>query len=342
MQKSFLLFSCIAVCWLLSCSPKYSQHLNKYIEEKDVAASPDYSNLFYWAAHPDKPDPSDSLPGFLRTKAVKDSSSDVFFLHPTTLTSREDSSWNASFSDAAINAKTDYSSILYQASAFNEFRVFAPRYRQAHLRSYYTIDTAAKVAFDLAYEDIRNAFQYYLDHENKGRPIVIASHSQGSTHAQRLLKEFFDKPVADKKLVAAYILGMYIPGDYFTHLKPCSNASETGCFVGWRTYKKGYVPDFVVKEKGTGVVVNPLTWTTAEDYAGYPLNEGGVTTDFKHLRKGIADAQIHGGILWITRPRIPGSRFLKMKNFHVGDVNLFYMNIRKNVRDRVQAHKLQN
>ena len=39
--------------------------------------------------------------------------------------------------DQSLNAKTDYSTILYQASAFNEYRVFAPRYRQAHLRSYY-------------------------------------------------------------------------------------------------------------------------------------------------------------------------------------------------------------
>ena len=339
MQKSFLLLGCMSLCWLLSCSPKYSPTVTQTTVENDVAEIPDYRNLFYWAAHPGKADPSDSLPRFLRTTSVRDSSADVFFLHPTTLTSREDSSWNARLSDAAINTKTDNSSILYQASAFNEFRVYAPRYRQAHVRSYYTNDTAAKIAFDLAYEDIRNAFQYYLDNENNGRPVVIASHSQGSTHAQRLLKEFFDKPVADKRLVAAYILGMYIPGDYFSYLKPCSNAGETGCFVGWRTYKKGYVPDFVLKEKATGIVVNPLTWTTEDAHAAYSLNKGGVTTDFNRLRRRIADAQIHDGILWITRPRITGSRFLKMKNFHIGDINLFYMNIRENLRERVQAHR---
>jgi hypothetical protein len=329
------------MCWLLSCSPKYSKYVTQYSSGNKAAGEPDYRDLYYWAAHPYKADPSDSLPRFLRNSTLKDSTVDVFFLHPTTLTSREDTLWNAVITDAAINAKTDYSSILYQASAFNEFRVFAPRYRQAHLRSYYTVDTAAKIAFDVAYQDIKNAFQYYLDKENGGRPVIIASHSQGSTHAQRLLREFFDKEVPDKRLVAAYIPGMYIANNYFTHLKPCADATSTGCFVGWRTYLKGYEPEFVTKEKGTGLVTNPLTWKSTDDYAAYQRNKGGVTTDFNNLRKGISDAQIHNGILWINRPRIPGSRFLKMRNFHVGDINLFYMNIRENLRERVKAHRMK-
>ncbi len=41
-------------------------------------------------------------------------------------------------------------------------------------------------AFDLAYEDLKTAFENYLKHYNKGRPIIIASHSQGSLHALRL------------------------------------------------------------------------------------------------------------------------------------------------------------
>jgi len=56
---------------------------------------------------------------------------------------------------------------------------------------------------ELAYQDVKTAFEYYLKNWNQDRPIIIASHSQGSVHAQRLLKEFFeDKPLA-KQLVAA-------------------------------------------------------------------------------------------------------------------------------------------
>lgn len=153
----------------------------------------DYGLLSSWAAHPWKQDPSDSVPQPLRKDYHADSSVDIFFIHPTTYTNPEKQfGWNAPVDDTALNNKTDQTTILYQASIFNEAgRVFAPRYRQANLDAYFTEDTvAAMAAFDRAYEDVKAAFQYYLEHYNNGRPIIIASHSQGTTHAKRLLKEF--------------------------------------------------------------------------------------------------------------------------------------------------------
>jgi hypothetical protein len=323
---------------VISCSPKYSTGKSS---RATIAATPgvaDYGNLYYWAAHPDKQDPSDSLPLPLRDKVIKDDRADVFFIYPTSFTSRSDTGWNASLTDEVINNKTDYSSILYQASAFNEYRIFSPRYRQAHIRSYYTKDEKAKAAFDLAYADVKAAFEFYLKQYNNQRPIIIASHSQGSTHAQRLLKEFFDGQPLKEQLVAAYMPGMYIPPNYYSNLKMCQDSTSTGCFVGWRTFKRGYLPDFVQEENGSCLVTNPLTWTTTKDYAPYKLNSGAVTTQFNRVRKGVTDAQIHEGVLWINRPHIPGSIFLKMKNFHIGDINLFYMNIRKNLRTRANTY----
>src|SRR6266700_2123880 len=182
----------IFFCAVTGCSPKYGQFTGRYTFTAHTGV-PDYDNPDFWASTPFKHDPSDSIPVPLLKDALTDSSVDVFFIHPTTFTDMDNPAWNAAIDDAAINAKTDYSTILYQASAFNEFRVFAPRYRQANLRAYFTKDTgAAKNAFDLAYADVRSSFQYYLDHYNNGRPIIIASHSQGTTHALRLLKEFFE------------------------------------------------------------------------------------------------------------------------------------------------------
>ena len=327
---------------MLACSPKYAQYAAHYSFEKK-SGTPDYGSLNYWAAHPDKKDPSDSVSISLSQSTIQDTVADVFFLHPTTLTSYDDTSWNADINDANLNAKTDYSPILYQASVFNECRVYAPRYRQAHIRAYFSSDTIAnKKAFELAYEDIKTSFQYYLDHFNNGRPIIIASHSQGSTHAQRLLKEFFENKPLKNKLVIAYIIGMYIPNTYFQDLKICSDSLQTGCIAGWRTFRNGYEPDFVIKENNSGWVTNPLTWTTTDAYASYKFNKGGVITNFSKLHRGIADAQIHDGVLWINRPHLPGSFLLRMKNFHVGDINLFYLNIRQNVRQRVNAYSKLN
>jgi len=329
----------IVVLFFAGCTPKYSQYIAGY-ETTTASPQPDYSNLYYWAAHPWKKDPSDSIPQPLRQQYALDSTADVFFLYPTTFTDYGNPNWNANVNDAAINAKTDYSPILYQASVFNEYRVFSPRYRQANIRAYFTTDTArAKAAFDTAYADIKNAFQYYLDHYNNGPPIIIASHSQGSTHAQRLLKEYFDNGPLKKQLVAAYVIGMYIPGNEFTSLKMCSDSLQTGCVCGWRTYKKNYEPDFVTKENGTGLVVNPLSWTTSNDYAKNSLNEGSVLLKFNKIEKHVTDGQIHNGILWIDQLHLPGGFLIRRRNFHVGDINLFYMNIRKDVKRRVKKYQ---
>jgi Protein of unknown function (DUF3089) len=322
--------------FLVGCAPKYSQYISQY-KTTAINTVPDYSNLYYWAAHPWKKDPSDSVPKPLRDGYRIDSSADVFFIYPTTFTDEKATRWNADINDPAINAKTDYSPILYQASVFNEYRIFSPRYRQAHVRAYFTSDTAnANAAFNLAYQDIKTAFQYYLDHYNQGRPIIIASHSQGSTHAQRLLKDFFENTPLQKKLIAAYVMGMYISNRAFSSLKICSDSLQTGCVCGWRTYKKDYEPDFVVKENGTGLITNPLTGTTSDDYADRTLNKGSILLKFNTLKKHLVGAQIHDGILWIGRLHLPAGFLIRRKNFHIGDINLFYLNIRDDVRRRVK------
>ena len=111
--------------------------------------------------------------------------------------------WNADIDDVALNKKTDNTTILYQASVFNEdCRVFAPRYRQANFNAFFTNNkVVTDKAFELAYEDIKTAFEYYLEHYNQGRPIIIASHSQGTLHAGRLLKEYFEGKPLQKKFI---------------------------------------------------------------------------------------------------------------------------------------------
>lgn len=304
-----------------------------------ATANPDYSNLNYWAAHPWKTDPSDSIPKPLRKNFVKDSLVDVFFLHPTTLTDKNDSSWNANINDAAINAKTDYSSILYQASVFNQScRVFAPRYRQAHYRTFFIDEKAAAPYFDLAYEDVKAAFEFYLQHYNGGRPIIIASHSQGTKHAARLLKEFFEGKMLQNKLVCAYIIGLPIPQNYFTTIPACNNAKGTGCIVSWRSFKNGYTePNFVAKENFKAVIVNPLTWTNDTLPITASHNKGGVLLKFNKVVPKVVSAQIHGNVLWSSKPNVPGKILFNKKNYHAGDINLFYLNIRENVRERIGA-----
>jgi hypothetical protein len=328
-------FLVIFLLFLVSCN-KYKPYQSQF-NFKSENSKPDYSQLNYWAAHPWKWDPSDSVPTPLRNQ-VRDSVVDVFFLHPTTHTKKKTSNQhNAAIDDPYINAKTDYSTILYQASAFNEqSRVFAPRYRQAHIKVFFKKQQQeTEKIFDLAYEDIRTAFEYYLQHWNNGRPIIIAAHSQGSKMAERLLKEFFEDKPLKNKLVVAYLAGWPVPRDYFSSLKMCEDSIQTGCLCSWRTFKKGYVPYYLKKENGNSYATNPLVWATSNEYVSRKANKGSVLKNFNKIYKYTTDAQISNGLLYTRKPKFPGSFLYISRNYHIGDINLFYINIRENVKQRI-------
>lgn len=335
---------CFFTVLLFGCNNGYHKYVSQY-RMPPAATTPDYSNIDYWAAHPYKKDPSDSIPKPLRKQYAPDTAVDVFFIHPTTYTDDKRAwGWNAPIHDAELAAKTDYSTILYQASIFNEAgRIFAPRYRQANLGAYFPVtaaDTAEAVkAFETAYEDVKAAFTYYLKHFNNGRPVIIATHSQGTTHGKRLVKAFFDGSPLQQQLIAAYLVGIPVEENWFTHIKPCSTTVQTGCVVSWRTFKQGYKPDYVWNEKEKAIVTNPLTWSSTDTLASRQENKGGVVTSFNRLVKKVAAANNAHDVIWTHKPRFFGNIFFTTKNYHIGDYNLYYLSVRENVKNRVKAYK---
>lgn len=306
---------------------------------------PDYNHLEDWAAHPWKWDPSDSVPAPLRNDYHKDSLADVFYLYPTSLTSVTDKRWNAPINDDKINHKTDYTALLYQASAFAEkCRLFAPRYRQAHLKSYFTpyADSSA-AAFEFAYQDVKAAFLFYINHYNQGRPFIIAAHSQGTTHALKLIKELIEGQPLQQKMICGYLIGMPVPETYFTGIPVCPSDTSTNCFVSWRTYQQGFIePLFVAKENFKASVTNPLLWSTDTSYADRKYNSGAILRNFNKKVPGVVDAKIHGNILWVSKPKFFGNILITSKNYHIADINFFYSNISENVKKRINSYLLAN
>lgn len=332
-MKKLLLFVLLLAT---ACNTTY-QFSN--LNDNGVPMAPDYSNPDHWAALPTKEDPADRTPNGTITDNQATAKADVFFLHPTIYSGkRGDQPWNGAIDDPKLNKDVDESTILYQASVFNGAgKVYAPRYRQAHISAYRTQDRqAAERAFALAYQDVRRAFEYYLEHFNDGRPIIIASHSQGTTHAKTLLREFFDGNPLQKQLVAAYIVGIPVEGDYFEELKPCDSPTETGCFVTWRAWRKGYTPSYHQADNNI-IVTNPLTWTRDTTLAPKELNQGGVLRNFNKIHPNLAEAQVHDGLLWLERPKFPFSFLLRNPNYHIADYNFYYLNVRQNAMERVEA-----
>ena len=332
---------------LLSFGFLYASHANaqRYCNPTRFSLSlcppaPNYAQLEHWSALPSKKDPSDDCPRGLKNNQTN-APADVFFIHPTTYTEKPETEflWNQDLRDASLNKVVDESPMRFQASAFNAAgKIYAPRYRQAHYSVFLTPHKDdKKAALDTAYNDVEQAFLYYMAHWNQGRPIIIASHSQGTIHAARIIKEHILGTPLQQQLVATYLVGMPVPYDSLPGLPACANDSATGCFVSWSTYQRGYIPPYYPLALERAVCVNPISWELNEEYIDKSKQAGAVLKPFSNTLPKICDAQVHGGILWITKPKFPGSRFYTDPNYHIGDINLFYLDVRKNAVKRVNA-----
>jgi hypothetical protein len=335
-KYSFLL---LIIC-LYSCSSSYNVRYD--FKEIPKHKKPDYSNQANWSALPFTKDFADEVPNAELEDLQSESKIDVFFIHPTTFLDEKSPEWNASTQDSIINHYTDYWAIRHQATAFNNVgRIFAPRYRQAHIKSYYHLDKGGREAILYAYEDVKRAFEYYLENYNEGRPFIIASHSQGTTHASFIIRDFIDKTELRNQLVAAYLVGMSVDKNTFTNIPPCQNADETGCFVSWQTYSDGYLPDdHFNKYRKNAFVVNPITWTTEEEYSNFEDHKGILMYNFKTVYKKSVKAKINTkkNIVWIKQPKVPFAFLKKMTNYHVADYNLYWFNIRENAANRTKHY----
>lgn len=305
----------------------------------DAAAqppAPDYADGKNWSALPFRADAADALPKSETWLNDSLKEVDVFYVHPTLY--MKGKTWNADLSNKKLNKKIDEKPVHYQASVFNaSCRVYAPRYRQAIIDVFYENKSTpddSRNALEFAYGDVKRAFEYYLHNYNHGRPIIIASHSQGSFHARKLLQEFFDTTSLKNRLVAAYIIGMSVNEAMYERIRICENEYQTGCFVGWISYKTGHEPDnkFFFNSQN----VNPVSWTTDTAPVDKARSKGAVVLNISKKRAQACATQVaaNPGVLWV-KTKAPLVRY--MKNLHIVDYNLFWYDIRENVRTRISA-----
>jgi hypothetical protein len=299
-------------------------------------SNPDYSKSISWAALPWINDEGDKVPKNSMLKNMQDSSlADVFYIHPTTYYNIY--STNANLLNRALNKITDETAVRMQASVFNaSCKVYAPRYRQAALQNFFRKDQKRSIdAFDIAYEDVKAAFEFYLKNYNKGRPIIIAGHSQGSMHGERLLKEFFDMKPLKEKLVAGYLIGYGIVPKTFKNIPVCNSFSQTGCVLSFNTFGWESMPKNNLYQDA--ICVNPISWKSDEIFVDKKKHKGAAPKSFDRIDSELVGCKCNKGVLWITDPGKTDYMFMAGKNYHIFDYNLFYLDIRENVTQRVIA-----
>jgi hypothetical protein len=319
--------------------------------------APDYANPRAWAALPGRPSgadvvPPDSVDRLAGTRA------DVFFVHPTTYMAFL--AKNARYDEPGTTREgLDFNVLRFSAAAFNACcRIFAPRYRQASIASFVAPGPLSLVTFDLAYSDVARAFDYYISHYNGGRPFIIASHSQGSLHAMRLLQDRIIGTPLQRRLIAAYLIGWAIPEDVERVGQPvCRSALQSGCVISWNSVTPTQTLDFMrdravlwldgryqLLADQEVVCVNPLTWTkdgaapATANLGSLPPPKPGepMEAPIPQLTGAVCkDGVLHVSLTGELRQNVGYDP--NFGSFHKFDYNLFYMNIRRNAMERVAA-----
>lgn len=320
---------------------------------KDSLEAPNYGNPRTWALHPKfnklkawplgygpMPDPvaHPLHPAIIPVEEAQPLA-DVFFIHPTTHRGLGEE-WNAGWDNEVAQAIADAWPLQHQASVFRGCgRVFAPRYRQAHLRTFYLGGSDGLAALDLAYSDIKRAFQWYLEHEDKGMPLILAGHSQGSHHLIRLLVEEFDghdKHQLANRLIAAYLPGMQVNPAQFSTLRPMKDPREIGGYLTWMTVAKGHYPDYYKPAFKQNPTINPMTWNDLQEFSSFKAHQGVLNRKMQLRYARTIRAAPVDGLLWIRPLQMPLGSILGLSDWHIADYNLFWANIRNNAESRVR------
>lgn len=134
---------------------------------------------------------------------------DVFFICPTVYAGDENT-FNMSLEDEETKESFLGAINMEKGIYDEECRFFAPYYRQAALNVYEMEIADREQYLEIAYEDVKTAFEYYMEHYNDGHPIVLAGFSQGADLSIRLLKDCFANEDTNKLLVACYAIGWSI------------------------------------------------------------------------------------------------------------------------------------
>lgn len=331
MKRVFKLLGALALI-LVVAAFYLTRPLPPFDESKQPQA-PDYAMERNWIALPFQEDVTDIYPENETT--VHDSLKlvDVFYIYPTMY--EFGSNWNADVNSKFYNTLIEQLPVKYHASIFNRVgRVYVPRYRQICQSCFGDTTGSKEKAVELAYSDVKRAFEYFLTHYNQGRPIILAGHSQGTMHGRRLMKEFFDHSEMKSRLVCAYFAGNPIFREDYEWLQPCPDASATECYVAWSTFKEGYSNEDMEGRLRGNVCINPVSWTT--DTARARTN-GSILYNIESGKRHSTEVRIFNNGL-----RVKSNSFLMNREnpmiMHTFDFNLFWHDVRENAALKVETY----
>ena len=321
-----------------------------------------YASDALWLARPDAQgrrradDASGLLPDGWIEPPAPPSRAAVFFV-PTT-TSFASHHWNDSL-DERDGRDSRVRSRLFlglMASPFNRSQIWAPMYRQAVIGVFLSPTPSARAAIDVAYGDVRQAFEAFLAAQPADRPIILAGHNQGALLLLRLLHEHATDRAFAARIVAVYAIGWPVSRSEIerqTGIAPCTGAGQAGCLISYFSFAEpADTRQLDVAMRNFRMVTsrpaaqsylctNPLTGGAAPT-APASANRGALVPN-----SGMTAGRLVGqlvparcderGLLMIGKPLDLGGYVLPGNNYTAYDIPLFWANLRADVARREAA-----
>ena len=269
---------------------------------------------------------------------------DVFLICPTvdTRSERNALDLNEKLKGRFVNA-LDMEKGIYEETA----RMFSPYYRQMSINAYRLPAEEREAARQIAYRDVADAFQWYLDHENHERGLILAGFSQGAELCIDLLKEFCsgDSTQAVKlraNLVTVYAIGWNLTKETteeYPQIIPAAGERDTGSVVCFDCEDGTLSGTVIIPEGITTLSINPLNWMTDGTPADKSLNLGAVMSTGAAPQPGLCGCYI-GSRGELVVPDVspkdypPGLDIFPEGAYHLYDYMFFFENLRQNIEAR--------
>ena len=275
---------------------------------------------------------------------------DVFFIAPTVYGGTEDAQ-NMSMNDVETKAAFLGATNMEKGIYDDDSRFFVPYYQQVGLTVYEMPEEEREEYLETAYNDVKNAFEYYMENYNEGRPIILAGFSQGAQLSIRLLEDCFADENINDLLVACYAIGWSVTDEdlnAYPHLKMAENAEDTGVIVSFNSEAEHISDSLTIPEGTKTYAINPLNWETDSTKADKSLNKGACFTDYEgNILNEIPEltgAYIDDvrGALKVTdineEEYPPVLAIFESGVYHLYDYQFFYRNLEENVQLRIDNY----
>lgn len=283
-------------------------------------------------------------------EAVQDKGVDVFFLAPTSFIGGKDA-YNMDVDQEGLRRQFKMAVDMEKGIYDDECRFFAPFYRQVGLKVYEMSALQREEYLQKAYRDVEKAFDYYMAHENKGRPIILAGFSQGSDMVLRLLENRFQAPELQHQLVAAYAIGWHVSEGRLKakpYMKFAQGETDTGVIISYNTEAPDISDSLLIPAGTKTLAINPLNWRTDATPASKEANmgavllnaDGSINREVPHLTGAYLDpARGALKVMDIDPKDFPTGGLFNEGVYHVYDYQFFYRNLEHNVQTRMAAYQ---